>query len=114
MLYTSGSLALATLEVLVHMAPERRVSGDLPIMVAVEIDLPEALIQKAVDMPLDHAATQSFGDAWLAECAALALEVPSRVIPVESNVLINPAHPQAVSIRLIRQIPFVFDDRLGR
>jgi RES domain-containing protein len=42
------------------------------------------------------------------------LEVPSAVIPRESNYLLNPAHPQFGRIRVAGRAPFSFDPRLLR
>ncbi len=57
--------------------------------------------------------SQAVGDAWLHSGSSLGLLVPSRVIPLERNVLLNPRHPAMVEIRVAVSEPFVFDDRLG-
>jgi len=45
--------------------------------------------------------------------STLALSVPSRVIPLERNVLLNPRHPAMAEVKVALTEPFVFDDRLG-
>ncbi|MEM8873876.1 MAG: RES domain-containing protein [Planctomycetota bacterium] len=97
MVYCAGSLALAFLEVLVHVRSEfdltdlRRLSIELPVdlieMPAVS-DLPP---NWAADVP--DAAAQRFGDRWVAECRSLALRVPTALMDHEWNYLLNPGHP---------------------
>lgn len=41
-----------------------------------------------------------------------ALIVPSAVITVERNVLLNPLHPHAPRIRILSEADFSFDPRL--
>ncbi|UEM07238.1 RES domain-containing protein (plasmid) [Skermanella rosea] len=56
--------------------------------------------------------SRRFGTAWLAEKRSAALLVPSVIIPVETNILINPGHPDAAGVSMIDATEFVFDDRL--
>jgi RES domain-containing protein len=110
-------LALASLEVLVHCAPDLFPSD----LVAVEINLPERV---AVDelsrrsLPSWRrypapAVLQRLGNAWLDQVSACVLRVPSALIPSESNFLINPAHPDVRKLRVVRKTPFRFDPRLA-
>ena len=39
------------------------------------------------------------------------MRVPSRVIPLELNVLLNPRHPAMAEVNVALTQPFVFDDR---
>ena len=57
--------------------------------------------------------SQVLGDAWLRSASSLGLIVPSRVIPLERNVLLNPRHPAIAGITMAVTEPFVFDDRLS-
>ena len=45
--------------------------------------------------------------------SSVALSVPSRVIPLERNVLLNPRHPAMAEVKVALSEPFVFDDRLS-
>ena len=56
--------------------------------------------------------TQRIGDEWLASGRALALAVPSGIVPEESNYLLNPAHPRFGRLKLGRPMPFLLDPRL--
>jgi RES domain-containing protein len=116
-IYTSGSVALCALEVLVN-ADE--LADDY---VVITIDLPEDLAVIAVSVdelqptwnaraPTD--ATRDLGTAWARALVTAVLSVPSGVIPRERNYLLNPAHPDFARIRFGSPEPFYFDDRLGR
>lgn len=114
MVYCASSLALAAMEVLVHLPPAMRRKGGLPPLVAVGLDLDEALILVADDAEaLGQNQTRLLGDAWLRAGTSLGLSVPSRVIPLERNVLLNPRHPAMTRVTVSLIQPFVFDDRLG-
>jgi RES domain-containing protein len=57
-------------------------------------------------------ATQTLGTQWLAEWQSALLWVPSAVMPHTSNVLINPLHPDALSLTIVSAQHYPFDDRL--
>jgi RES domain-containing protein len=112
--YLSSSLALAALEVLVNLPPLQRRRGQLPKLVAIAVDLPAELIaDPAFAGGQSVETTRSLGDAWLTSQSSLALIVPSRVIPLERNVLLNPRHPGMAEVTVAVSEPFVFDDRLA-
>ena len=70
------------------------------------------------DLPSEWASNppsardQALGGEWIASGKSAVLIVPSAVLPDESNVLINPRHPDAASIRAQRPVRFTFDPRL--
>jgi RES domain-containing protein len=118
MVYTASTLALATLEVLVHLEqPEA-----LERFGVFEAELPIELIQvlESEDLPEDWRvypappSTKAIGDDWVVRQTSLALIVPSAVIPSEFNYLINPNHPEATRLRIRERIPYPFDARLTR
>jgi RES domain-containing protein len=112
--YLASSLALATLEVLVNLPASRRSPGNFPELRAVALDLRDVLItDPAFPAGQDVATTRAGGDAWLASRSSLALIVPSRVIPLERNVLLNPRHPAMADVKVALTEPFVFADRLS-
>lgn len=108
MVYCASSLALAVLEVLVHLPPILRRPGGLPAMTAVALDLPDSAITDVTLGPDDRAT----GDAW-AQGGGFVLRVPSRVIRHEANLLINPRHPQIGLVTMFLIEPFEFDARLA-
>ena len=118
-IYLADSLALAQLEKRVHtpMRPPRD-------LVAVEAIVPAAAVASAegvvlpddwdadnVDWSVGSAASQCIGDDWLARGTSLLLRVPSVVVPVGWNYLLNPAHPDARRVRT-RRIEYRPDVRL--
>ncbi|MBL9047354.1 MAG: RES family NAD+ phosphorylase [Tabrizicola sp.] len=112
--YLASSLALATLEVLVNLPASRRSPGNFPSLLAVALDLDSGdLVDPGIPAGLDTGISRETGDAWLASSSSLALFVPSRVIPLERNVLMNPRHPAIASVTVALAEPFVFVDRLG-
>lgn len=58
------------------------------------------------------ASLQALGMSWLTGGHCAALNVPSAVIPVERNFLLNPRHLEAQRVRLISDESFSFDTRL--
>lgn len=61
---------------------------------------------------LGGTASRAFGAAWIDEARSAILFVPSVVSREESNVLINPGHPDAARIRPGREQPVRWDERL--
>ncbi|MGP8271750.1 MAG: RES family NAD+ phosphorylase [Terracidiphilus sp.] len=119
MVYASTSLALAALELFVHLEP-----GQAPEdLVRISATLPEgepARTLESADLPPDWwtdaalAATRSLGDGWIGAGSSLALLVPSAPIRAEWNVLLNPLHPRMAELRIDPPQPFVFDVRMFR
>ena len=124
--YSSSSIALACLETVVHLA------GDDPL------PFPRQLVR--ITIPSHHwqqrkmigneelsgwdsaptpehaedwlAATRAWGDAWLLGLESLLAEVPSVIVPEETNLLLNPRHP--AHGELVAEIvrPWFYDARL--
>lgn len=114
MIYTSQSAELAMLELLTKLNPSA-----FGVRMAVEIDVPDdARVQDAAPAMLGHQLrgeendTQSYGSDWAAKGQSLVLKVPSAVLPVSSNYLLNPLHPQAQRLRVVRQVEVGMDPRL--
>jgi RES domain-containing protein len=111
--YASESLALALVEVLVH------VTGALPrVYAAFRIGLPEDDVEVLDSGPLkegwtaDLGYSRAIGDQWLAQERSVALAVPSAVLAASTNWIINPNHPGAARIEVVDRQPFRFDGRL--
>lgn len=56
--------------------------------------------------------TQAFGDEWLRSGRSVVLEIPSAVVDIEQNYLLNPAHPDFTKVTISTPMMFVFDPRL--
>ena len=86
---------------------------------AFAIEIPDALAQEQVSphkLPngwtRQESATRALGNEWLAAVRTPVLVVPSAVIPEETNVLVNPAHPATRGVVVVTSRRFVYDPRL--
>ena len=115
--YSSESLALAALEVLVHV-DRSIVPADL---LQLEIDVPDDLKIQRIEIKVLPKNWRSYpapsdlqrrGDDWLSAASTPVLQVPSSVIPEESNYLLNPQHADARNISIVSTRKFAYDSRL--
>lgn len=116
--YTGGSLALAVLELLVH------VNVDQPLRrhVAVRARIPDDLRVDEIsidELPADwrdpgNQRLREIGTDWLKSRNAAVFRVPSVVVPPEANYLLNPRHADFARIELEASIPFEFDKRFWK
>ena len=113
LVYTSASLSLATLEVMVHLQSYQA----LGLYGAYAYDLEENEIAVLNDLPANWAAypapveLQQRGTAWALSGQSLALKVPSAVVTSEHNFLINLLHPAFKLLQVIR-LDHLHDQRL--
>jgi RES domain-containing protein len=112
--YASSTLALATLETLVHLNPQESFRYKL-----FHIEFDERLaLQHSGSLPDDWQAQPAFpstkriGDEWARKLLSPILLVPSAIIPQELNLLLNPLHPHFRKIRIGKPVDFTFDSRL--
>lgn len=117
--YASASIALATLETLAHLGDSIAVRNaflvriDIPLAVWERRDrLAPARLHPAWLAEPAGSATIAPGNRWLDSAAAAVLEVPSVIVPEESNLLINPAHADMRLIRAAVARQFIYDPRL--
>jgi RES domain-containing protein len=119
LVYCSATLSLAALEVLAH----HRVPIPPHDFVAIPADIPAKLkleTLRAADLPADWRAEpaparlQEIGANWLRSLSAPLLAVPSVIVPLEFNYLINPRHPDFARLRLGTPQAFPFDPRFWR
>ncbi len=114
-IYASTSIALAALEYTVHTTKRPADS----VLITIELPSDSILsIEKHLTGPLPanwpfvEAQTQIIGTDWLNSRSSIALEIPSIVIPLERNLLLNPKHPSFDSVELVNVLPFFFDPRI--
>ena len=116
-IYTASSRALACLENLVHRSGEG-LNGNFKITV---INVPEDASSKQIsvdDLPdmwfkrNGFTICRKLGDEWIKNGNSLLLRVPSSIIRDETNVLINPNHPEFGTVAVKEICDFEFDDRL--
>jgi RES domain-containing protein len=62
----------------------------------------------------DCQVSRTFGDAWLQSARSAVLLVPSVVAELETNLLVNPAHPHFKMIRASEPKAVQWDARLFR
>ncbi len=106
------------LEMLVHLDPT--LFGERTLL---ELEVPETSVASVSEQTLlqllrnalaDEAeeATRRYGSAWANERRSLVLEVPSLVMPIERNYLLNPLHPEMAAVRVLRRELVTLDPRL--
>ena len=115
MVYPAASQSLAMLEMLVQDEPLRAHYMMIPAT------LPDSLVIEHIDPtrlpadwrdPLARERLQAMGSEWARLKNSAVLAVPSAVIPVEINYLLNPAHPAFAEIEIGKAQPFITDLRL--
>jgi RES domain-containing protein len=115
-IYAASSYPLALLEKLVHWsgvlpAGQHYVEAVLPSGTSYEEFAPD--LHPGWNLP-DSIVAREFGKTWLREMRSAVLFAPSAVAPLSQNVLINPAHLDAVKIVPGREKPVPWDVRLFR
>jgi RES domain-containing protein len=116
MVYTSGSVSLAALEMLVHIEEYKL----LERYVCILLEFDDSLCAKIglSKLPSDWRSvpapysTKEIGSEWIRQMSSVVLIVPSVVVPVEYNFLINPFHPDFNKVSIGKPQSFHFDPRL--
>ncbi|MEG0695940.1 MAG: RES family NAD+ phosphorylase [Algoriella sp.] len=120
MVYTAESISLACLEVFVHLGNIETLPSD---RLLVQIEIPDEIIETSKildvkDLPEGWNSkppseiSQQIGDEFLRLEESAVLKIPSSIISMESNYLINPFHQDAKQIKVIANQPFIFDERM--
>ncbi|MDB5008674.1 MAG: hypothetical protein JWP45_3067 [Mucilaginibacter sp.] len=115
-IYLASSRSLAVLEVLVHLPPlmipnnyclvEIQVPDDSFTTISID-DLPANW--RDISPPL---ALKQQGDDFLKKQEHLLMKLPSSIVPMEYNYLLNPLHPDIRKVEILGKNPFNFDGRL--
>ena len=117
--YTSSTLSLAVLELLVHLDDDELAKD----YVGIPADIPDSVEITRIrtsDLPREWRnfprpqALAGLGSRWAAARETAVLAVPSAIVPHELNYLLNPLHPHCKRIRFGRPEPFSFDPRLWK
>ncbi|WP_413043864.1 RES family NAD+ phosphorylase [Pseudomonas sp. YJ42] len=115
--YLGLSPAICCLETFVHQT-QRPV---IPMKIT-ELELPDdpglylepdvhSLPKGWASLPPDR-PSMSFGTAWLKSCSHLGLIVPSAVMTLERNIVLNPMHPAMARVKISQILDFTYDERL--
>ncbi len=116
MAYASTSLALAAMELFVHIEPNL-IPSDL-VSISAELPVDEPVQQWSIDtLPSNWWSDElgpirELGDQWIRSKQSLAVLVPSVPIRQEWNILINPLNPGIGKLKLESVQPFTFDARM--
>lgn len=113
MVYCSGSLSLAALEILVHLELTNLHFN----LVYFKVDIPDTIPITILTVPeikrkLKQQAYKDIGSTWITENNTAVLQVPSVIIEEEVNFLINPQHDDFNKLEISDPVPFSFDERL--
>ena len=118
MLYCGSSIALAVLETIVHLG-----AGVFPMnRYIIEIRIPDdefvkrrivnakALPDVWNSRPVSF-KSKDFGTDWIKGKTELAMQVPSVIVPLESNFLLNPLHPAMMKVSATNRGQYIYDSR---
>lgn len=114
-IYAAETLSGALLEILVH--------GNRPLVshyAVVRLTFPKRIVSEVhrSDLPEHWRSSPPppelgrIGDQWCCDQRSAVLRVPSAIVPVEANFLVNPAHRDFRLIEVDGPIDYVMDERL--
>ena len=116
--YTAGTISLATLELVVTTPRAQRLRD----YVVSSCAFPRELVEEVDEARLPEnwrdypppPELKEIGTDWLLSGSSAVLSVPSAVIPIltERNYLLNPEHPDFSTIHMNAATPFQLDFRL--
>jgi RES domain-containing protein len=116
MVYTAGSVSLAALELLANLHAPEQLRNFISIPVTFHdsliLQLPVEDLPSDWNAPVTVAGTRDIGSSWAANNLSAVLAVPSAVIPLEANYLLNPLHPDFQKLQIGVPEAFQFDPRL--
>jgi RES domain-containing protein len=116
--YVAESQSPAVLEVLVHLdtpALQRKcVLLEVEFDASLVVDLDRSSLPENWQSDPVPEAIQAIGDRWILSGDSAVLRVPSVLVPEESNLLLNPRHPDFWKIAVSRPQASRFDPRLAR
>lgn len=114
--YTSGTLSLAILEVIAQIGSLRRLKDFVSLTADFDPDLVEETsepLPKGWDAVPHGSVSQKIGDQWVAKRRSAVLRIPSVVVPGEFNYLINPNHPDFSDVKIGQPQPIPIDARIA-
>ncbi len=118
-IYVASSISLAALEVLVHISNE----AILEEYTLFSIEIPDDQVAYVASEHLptnwrsDPAplSTMELGTGWLRSGEGAALILPSTIIPMENNAILNPSDVNFQHyLKSVMTLPFHFDRRLTK
>lgn len=115
--YMGLTPAICCLETFVHADgepafPLKITCFELPAEPSLYLEVdPATLPDGWASLPADR-PSMDYGTRWLQSNTHLGLIVPSAVLALEKNVVINPGHPAASGIKVIQVYDFIYDPRM--
>ncbi len=114
--YFGASPAIVVLERLAHTDPDLLPSdlrlGHFEFTDPIAATKVEEFSVLPSGWPQDLHVTRRIGREWRVRGSSCLLIVPSVILPEDLNCVLNPRHPGAQSLQLIRERLFSFDARL--
>lgn len=116
--YVSENLSLAVLETYVHLSHVIHVKKfkvykvEIPENLILRPDLSDLVNTGPKSTTTISRATQKYGTQWLKNMRSVALAVPSVVVPLENNYLLNPNHPDYDKLIIHDALDHKYDPRL--
>lgn len=114
--YAAESLSLALFEIIVHL----EFKAALKLYKAIPVNYPETIVEildpstlpEGWNTPHPHPSTLLTGNHWIRQGSSAILQVPSAIVPIESNLLINPVHPDFQALEIGDPIDLPLDPRV--
>ena len=116
--YLAQNLSLAILELIVHLEEDADIGAYRAIPVRFDSILVHVLEQDKLpknwsSLPVSG-QSQMVGKQWLEKKQSLLLQVPSSVVPSESNFLVNPRRPDVSKLEIGSSRPLHIDHRISK
>ena len=114
-LYTTEHISHAVLENLVYLKKYKKPVDYHLLAIELPDNVSPVVIKKEklkLNWKDDLNYSQFMGDEFLRSHQALYLKVPSAIVDLEHNFIVNPDHSSAGKIRIITSQLFEFDKRL--
>ena len=117
MVYTASHLSLAIVEILAHLKVEKVIREKY---VYFELEFDDMLIKTPPRSALPAnwnedpapSSTQHYGDEWVTSDESPVLKVPSVIVDIEYNFLLNPLHTSFKEVKISPAKKFELDSRL--
>jgi RES domain-containing protein len=113
--YLADHPALCLLETIVHVERDDEMPDTYQLL---SVEIPDHLIEPidssllSLDWQANIALTQDIGNNWLSASSKAGLLVPSVIVPVGKNCILNPLVPEIANIKPQVVGRFPFDKRL--
>ncbi len=118
LVYLGGNPSISALEIVVNTDDSEDLYRIPYVLIPVDFD--EGLVTRPEKIPDDWKqdppppSSAAVGDTWVRSGKSVVLEVPSAVIPLERNFILNPLHKDFGQIKIGGPQKFEFDSRLAK